>query len=72
MEAAHNACLLGDAYLKLQRYIPGNPLDQLLEIRATAIASSYPISAKPLWDGIARKLACKGETRLHPREKSFE
>jgi len=48
--AAHNACLLGDAYLKLQRYIPGNPLDQLLEIRATAVASSYPVSARPLWD----------------------
>lgn len=29
-------------------------------------------SVRLLRDGIARKLACKGETRLHPREKSSE
>lgn len=58
--AAHNACLLGDAYLKLQRYIPGNPLDQLLEIRASVVCSN-PVSVRCLSGmGLRVNLRVKG------------
>lgn len=72
--AAHNACLLGDAYLKLQRYIPDNPLDQLLEIRATAAAAfSYPFLRGLSGTGLRVNLRAKGRhvrTRVknHPSE----